>query len=55
MRVRGMQATLFGMEEMESLLVLCTYTARLLLALSDRRSLFPWVPEVSPHLPRQAA
>jgi hypothetical protein len=38
------------MEEMESLLVLCTYTARLLLALSDRRSLFPWVPEVTPPL-----
>ena len=40
------QATLFGMEDMEALLVLCTYLARLLLALSEWRSLLPWVPEV---------
>jgi hypothetical protein len=40
------QATLFGLEEMEALLALAAYLARLLLAISHRRSLFPWVPEV---------
>ncbi len=42
----GMQACLFGARGMEGLLVLGTYTARLLSALSEHRVLFAYVPEV---------
>lgn len=41
-----MQACLFGARGMEGLLVLGTYTARLLSVLSEHRVLFAYVPEV---------
>lgn len=44
--LRHAQACLFGARDMEGLMVLGTYCARLLSALSEHRVLFQYVPEV---------
>lgn len=46
-----MQACLLGEEDVQGVLVMCTYLTRLLSNLSSNRTLFSYVPEVTQHLP----
>ena len=44
-----MQACLLGEEDVQGVLVMCTYLTRLLSKLSSNHTLFSYVPEVSKH------
>ena len=44
-----MQACLLGEEDVQGILVMCTYLTRLLSKLSSNRTLFSYVPEVQHH------